>query len=174
MNKRFQYVGVGTAMAAMLGVGSLTGHGASVFAQSATPTPPAAAAGAATTKAAARKAEYDAFVAKLATQLGIGDPTKVDAAIKAVLKQQVDDQFTAGNISQNQATAIKARIDAGDVGPLGFGHGMGMDGGRMRGHGGKDGNDAQNGGDVNGQGGNDTENGGSDNTTPDATPAATN
>ncbi|MGI8475564.1 MAG: hypothetical protein ACR2OO_04240, partial [Thermomicrobiales bacterium] len=91
MNKRLQYVGVGTAMAALLGVGSLTGHGASVFAQSATPTPAAAAAGAATTKAAARKAEYDAFVAKLATQLGIGDPTKVDAAIKAVLKQQVDD-----------------------------------------------------------------------------------
>lgn len=135
MRKRLKQAVIGTATVAVLGVGAITGPG--VFAQSATP---AATSGTtangttangtatATTKDAAEQAEYQAFITALGTNLGISDPTKVDAAIRAALKQMVDDQFTAGNISANEATAEKAAIDASSGAGL-LNLGMGMHGG---------------------------------------------
>jgi hypothetical protein len=62
---------------------------------------------------------YDDFVAKLAANLGQTDATKVDAAIRATLKQTIDEQQAAGDLTADQATALKQRIDTADV-PLGF------------------------------------------------------
>lgn len=94
---------------------------------------------------------YQDFVAKLTTNLGETDTARVDAAIRTSLKQLVDDRLAAGDISANQATALKERIDAdgipfglGGPGGRGFGgqHGGGMDrggpGGWDDGHQGRD------------------------------------
>jgi hypothetical protein len=62
----------------------------------------------------AADAAYQVFVAKLANNLGVTDPTKVDAAIRTTLKQMVNDQLAAGTISANKATELKKKIDAAD------------------------------------------------------------
>jgi Arc/MetJ family transcription regulator len=125
MHQTLKLFVLGAAALAMVGVGAISNHG--VFAQESTPeaesTPAVGSAGETDTSA------YDDFVAALAVELGISDPATVDAAIKETLKQQVDEQLAAGEISANRATELKARIDAGDFGPL-FGFGRGDHGGR--------------------------------------------
>lgn len=56
---------------------------------------------------------YQDFLTKLAANLGITDPTKVDAAIKTTLTQMVDEQAAAGHIKQQTATTLKQRIGKG-------------------------------------------------------------
>lgn len=111
--------------AAGIGAAAALGGGL-VYAQSATPgsTPSSGTSGASgstTTETNAQK-RYTDFVDKLAANLGNLEPAKVDAAIRTSLKQMVDDAYKAGNISANEATAIKNRIDAStfpaDLGPL--------------------------------------------------------
>jgi len=97
--------GLGAALVVLFGIGSVAGH--DVFAQDATP-----AAGTSSTT----DTTYQDFVGKLAANLGIADATQVDAAIKTTLKQMVDEQLAAGNISANEATAAKQAIDNGDLG----------------------------------------------------------
>jgi hypothetical protein len=111
-----------------------------VFAQETTTpaaeAPAQAAAGADVDFEAQRAQAYDSFVAALASELG-DDEAAVDAAIRTVLKQQVDAQQAAGDLDAERAAAIKAVIDVTEA-PLfsGFGgrggiHGIaGHDGGR--------------------------------------------
>ena len=133
MNKRLQTLGMGASLLAVLGVAAISGP--AVFAQS--PATPAATAAA----DKATPSAYSAFVARLATTLGITDPAKVDAAIKTSLKQMVDDRFTAGDISAKEATAMKAEIDAATdaTGLLGLDNIVGNTGDAMSG----DGQDSQ-------------------------------
>ncbi len=124
MNNRVKTATAGLGLATILGLGALSGQ--SVFAQAdtTTPTPPAAASDAKTARETAAAEAYNAFVANLATQLG-SDPAKVDAAIRASLKQQIDDKVAAGDLAANTATAMKEAIDA-SAAPLhtgGFGFG---------------------------------------------------
>jgi hypothetical protein len=56
-------------------------------------------------------ASYDAFVAKLSANLGVDDPAVVDGAIKASLKQMVDDSLASGAISSKKAATLKTKID---------------------------------------------------------------
>jgi hypothetical protein len=142
--------------------------GGGVFAQDSTPTttetPAVGSSGDTTTDA---NAEYDAFVVALAANLGISDPATVDAAIKATLKQQVDDRLAAGEISANEATALKERIDAGKFGSFLFGIGGHKDGiGGPRGGQRGDGYDHQGRGDKNQQ----QDNGTGSGATPTETP----
>lgn len=92
---------------------------------------------------------YRAFLEDLALNLGLSDPDQIDGAIRTTLKQRVDGRQAAGELSADDAEALKARIDAAAV-PLGFGddgHGpaggaRGDIGNRARGrehHGGPDG-----------------------------------
>src|SRR4051812_36338196 len=109
-----------TGAAALLAVGA---NGRNVFAQDATPS-------ATSGTEIAEASRYADFVSKLATNLGIADSATVDTAIKTTLKQMVDADLAAGNISANAATAAKQAIDSGD-----FGHGLfGFGGGGKRGH----------------------------------------
>lgn len=140
MNRRMRIAAFCVAAFALLGVGGLAGGG--VFAQDQSGTP---AAGESTPAAGGETSAYQDFVNALAANLGISDPATVDAAIKTTLKQQVDAELAAGNISANEATALKQRIDAGDFGPFLFGHGRGD------GHGGPQGHNHQDNGDKNEQ-----------------------
>ena len=63
-------------------------------------------------------AAYENFLGKLTTNLGMTDTAEVDLAIRSSLKAMVDEKFTEGSISQNDADAIKERIDTG-ASPLG-------------------------------------------------------
>ena len=124
-----------TAMtgAAMLGIGG------SVFAQD-TATPGAGTeettdAGTVTDRQAEREARYAAFLDALAVNLGVADGETVDAAIRTTMKQMIDEQLAAGEISANLAAELKAAIDSGDY-PVGL-HLPGMGGfGEHRGVGG--------------------------------------
>lgn len=66
---------------------------------------------------AAMADRYDAFLAKLAANLG-SDPAAVDAALRATLKEQIDERQAAGEISSEQAESIKADIDAAEALPF--------------------------------------------------------
>ena len=76
---------------------------------------------------------YTAFIGNVAGDLG-DDPAAVDQAVRDALKQQVQDRFDAGEITEEEAAAAIAVIDVTDVplpvGMLAFGgHGpMGGDG----------------------------------------------
>ncbi|MEA2526425.1 MAG: hypothetical protein QOF73_3652 [Thermomicrobiales bacterium] len=136
MNRRKLVVG-GGASALTLAVAGLAAQ-RSVDAQDATPgagtaTPSTGTGGPDTTQNDAQT-RYQDFVAALAANLGIADASGVDAAIRTTLKQLVDAEFAAGNISADEATARKERIDSSDS-PLGLG-GFGRHGG---GPGGRDG-----------------------------------
>jgi len=72
-------------------------------------------------------ATYQNFLAKLTTNLGMTDTAEVDLAIRSSLKSMVDEKFTEGSISQNDADAIKERIDIG-ASPLGVAMLAGMRG----------------------------------------------
>lgn len=63
-------------------------------------------------------AAYQNFLGKLTTNLGLTDTATVDLAIRDALKVMVDEKLTEGSISQNDADAIKERIDTG-ISPLG-------------------------------------------------------
>jgi hypothetical protein len=68
------------------------------------------------------------FLDSVARHLGISRE-KLDDATKAAAIDQVDAQLKAGQITQDQADALKKRIEAGDIPPLGglpgFGFGRG-------------------------------------------------
>lgn len=80
-------------------------------------------------KAAQAGEAYQNFVGKLTTNLGLTDTATVDLAIRDALKAMVDEKFAEGSISQNDADALKERIDTG-VSPLGV---VGLAGMRGRG-----------------------------------------
>ncbi len=87
-----------------------------------------------TTSLETKKAEqYQTFLTKLGAELSISDTATIDTGIRNALKSMVDDQVTAGDLATNDATEIKADIDA-SVSPLKFGVG-GRGKGGMR-HGG--------------------------------------
>jgi hypothetical protein len=116
MNRRLRMAGLGAALVVLLGIGAVAGRG--VFAQDATPT-----SGTGSTSAT----NYQDFVSKLASNLGIADSTQVDAAIKTTLKQMVDEELAAGHISADEANAAKQAIDNGEFGGdlIDFDHGQG-------------------------------------------------
>lgn len=84
-----------------------------VFAQEATPpaaeAPAQAAQGQEIDFEAQRAQAYDSFVTALASELG-SDKAAVDAAIRTALTQQVDEREAAGDLSAEQAAAMKAVI----------------------------------------------------------------
>ena len=139
MHQRIKVMALGAAALVLIGTGAVVNNG--VFAQESTPeaesTPAVGSAGETETAA------YDEFVAALAANLGISDPATVDTAIKETLKQKVDEQLAAGEISANEAAARKERIDAGEFGGFFFGQGDHRDGGpRGGGHDRQGGNDS--------------------------------
>lgn len=81
---------------------------------------------------------YTAFIGNVAGDLG-DDPAAVDQAVRDALKQQVQDRFDAGEITEEEAAAAIAVIDVTDVplpvGMLAFG-GHGPMGGERHGRGG--------------------------------------
>jgi hypothetical protein len=113
-------------VAGIAGIG-LAGVGMSrAFAQDSTPTaqetPAVGSSGDATTTTSG-DTRYETFTSYLADQLG-SDAATVDTAIRDSLKQMVDDALAAGDISADQATARKARIDE-STSPIRLGGGPG-------------------------------------------------
>ncbi|HEX3303708.1 MAG TPA: hypothetical protein VHR64_12560 [Thermomicrobiales bacterium] len=121
MNVRMRFAAFCVAAVALLGAAAVIGG--SAFAQDSTGTPEAGS-GTPAVGSDTQASAYQDFVDGLAANLGISDPATVDAAIKTTLKQQVDAELAAGNISANDATALKERIDAADFGPFLFGVGQ--------------------------------------------------
>lgn len=125
-------IGAGVAsFAAILGGGALVhAQGASAASNPASivsrisQTDPSNGTQATPPSAADRQAEMDAYLQKLAANLGI-DVTKLTDALKTTAKDQVAADLAAGKLTQAQADAANARIDAGDFrfGPMGGGHG---------------------------------------------------
>jgi hypothetical protein len=66
--------------------------------------------------------ESKAIVDDAAKQLGV-TPAQLTAALKQALENRVDAAVAAGRLTQAQADALKADIEAGDVPLLGFGGG---------------------------------------------------
>jgi hypothetical protein len=79
------------------------------------------------------QARSQAIVDDAAGTLGV-DPSKLSAALKQALEKQVDAQVTAGKLTQEQADAIKKRIEDGTQ-PIFGGPGFGGPG-KHFGHGG--------------------------------------
>lgn len=140
-------------LAGIAGVG-LAGVGVTrVFAQDSTPTAeetPAVGAGDESTPTSTTSTKYDTFVANLAAELG-SDSTTVDTAIRDSLKLMVDDSLAAGDITEDEATERKTKIDE-STSPIRFSSGMNRGGGNPG-----DGSGGDKGGDHSGgQGGPDT------------------
>jgi hypothetical protein len=72
--------------------------------------------------------ESDTIVADAAEQLGV-ESAELEAALKQALKNRVDAALAAGRITEEQATEMKERIDAGEMPLVGAGPG-----GHGRGH----------------------------------------
>jgi hypothetical protein len=70
------------------------------------------------------KAERQAYLNDVAGRLGVTSD-KLNAALKAAAIDRVDAALAAGRITQAQADAMKAAINAGKL-PLGFGFGFGF------------------------------------------------
>ncbi len=69
------------------------------------------------------------FVDRVAQKLGI-EPDKLEQAIKDTRNEDIDARVQSGDLTQEEADALKARIDSGDgLGPFGGGRGHGMPGG---------------------------------------------
>jgi hypothetical protein len=66
--------------------------------------------------------ESDAIVADAAEQLGV-ESAELEAALKQALKNRVDAALTAGRITEEQATEMKERIEAGELPLVGVGPG---------------------------------------------------
>lgn len=64
--------------------------------------------------------ESQAVVNDAAKQLGV-EPARLTGALKQALKNRVDAAVNDGSLTQAQGTALKARIDAGNVPLFGFG-----------------------------------------------------
>ena len=143
-----------TVGATALGLGVLIGGSTGTpfaFAQASTPsaqTPAQTQQQQANDWEAQKAQDYDDFISALATSLG-DDKAAVDTAIRDALKQQVDAKQTAGELSVEQAAAIKAVIDVSQA-PLfsGFEGRGGMHG--FEGHGDFDGGRGSRGGDDHG------------------------
>jgi hypothetical protein len=127
MHHRMRLFDFSVAAIALIAIGVVVRQGG--FAQDDYSTPPAqdnystpaAATGApAEDTNAEASVQYLGFISTVASNLGISDPMTVDAAIKTMLTQIVDDRVNAGEISDTDATALKARIDADNVAPLLF------------------------------------------------------
>jgi hypothetical protein len=114
-----------TVGATALGIGIVVGGAAgmpSARAQDATPSAQTPAQAQQRSDFEAQRAQaYKDFVAALANELG-DDQAAVDAAIRTALKQEVDKRQVAGDLSVEQAAAMKAVIDVSQA-PLfsGFG-----------------------------------------------------
>lgn len=118
MRGRMRGLSVALALLALVGLGGIAGRG--VFAQVATPTPSTASGGTDATPAAAERNDFlDAFAAAL----GVTDQTQIDTAMQTAIDQVLADRVAAGELTQEQADAIKARVANGD--PHGFGFGFG-------------------------------------------------
>jgi hypothetical protein len=104
MFHRLKFLAIGAAVISLLAVGAVSGRG--VFAQTATP-----AAG----STSSSTTQYQEFVSKLATNLGIADSATVDTAISTTLTQMVDDALASGSISADEATAAKTAIANGQI-----------------------------------------------------------
>lgn len=164
MRGRMRGLSVALALLALVGLGGIAGRG--VFAQVATPTPPTASGGTAVTPAAGTEAaERNDFLDAFAAALGVTDQTQIDAAIQTAIDQVLADRVAAGELTQEQADAIKARVANGDLHGFGFGFG-----GPRGGHG-HDPNDRA---DRPGKGDEDSDNDDANGTAPttQATPAA--
>ncbi len=72
------------------------------------------------------KAENDAVLADAAAQLGV-EPDELEGAIEQALENRLDEAVAAGRLTQEQADALKERIESGEF-PL-FGGGPGGPGG---------------------------------------------
>ncbi|MER3419502.1 MAG: hypothetical protein C4290_02815 [Chloroflexota bacterium] len=104
------------AVAGILAAAGLGGATvAAVHAQQPTPTPAA-------TQQRAQRA--DEFLSRLAQNLGV-TPERLRDAIKQTVLQEVDAAVARGDLTAQQAQAIKDRINAGELGPFGFGVGLG-------------------------------------------------
>ena len=68
--------------------------------------------------------ESRAVIEDAAQQLGV-EPDALTDALKQGLKNRVDEALEAGRITEEQATALKERIDSGDTVPLFGGLGAG-------------------------------------------------
>jgi hypothetical protein len=79
------------------------------------------------------KEESQAVVNDAADQLGV-QPSALTAALKEALKNRVDAAVDDGRLTEAQGTAMKERIDAGELPLLGVGRGFDR-GGRHHGHG---------------------------------------
>jgi hypothetical protein len=137
VNARIKAAAATLGLTAMLGLGVAGGH--EVFAQT-TGTPTPSIANPAAERDAAKADAYAAFVENLAIEMG-SDAATVDAAIRAALKQSIDDQVAAGDLAVNDATEMKAAIDTSSapmmVGGRHFGgEGWGVRGGHRDGRGG--------------------------------------
>ena len=98
-----------------------------------TTTPAGEATRAAPDTCEAKAQAYDAFVAALATELGV-DAAEVDATIRAALKQQVDAQEAAGELSVEQAATMKEVVDDSESPLMLVGHRGGWGSGGADGH----------------------------------------
>ncbi len=100
---------------------------------------------AATQSSTSPAAQEQAYLNDLANKLGV-TPSALTAAIKAANSDQIDAAVAAGRLTQAEATALKARIQASTTAPFfgyGFGrHGFGGRGFGDRGFGGRGGIDA--------------------------------
>lgn len=74
-----------------------------------------------------RAQRMDEFLNRLAQNLGV-TPERLRDAIKQTALQEVDAAVARGELTAQQAQAIKDRINAGDLGPFGFGPGRGHGG----------------------------------------------
>lgn len=97
-----------------VGLAALGGGGAAIAATKGAPATP--------------KAQTTAIVTDAAGQLGV-TPAALTAAIKKAMVDQVEAQLAAGTITQAQATAMEARINAANAPLFAFGGGKGGHGG---------------------------------------------
>ena len=94
----------------------------------------AAGAVAAAQNSTGPSAQAQAYLSDLANRLGV-TPSALAAAVKAADSDQIDAAVAAGRLTQAEATALKAQIQASTGVPF-FGHGLGghgFDGGKFGG-----------------------------------------
>ena len=80
----------------------------------------------ASTQLGSAKADSQAVVSDAAKQLGV-QPSALTAALKQALMNRVDAAVTAGRLTKAQGTALKARIQAGNVPLFGLRGGDGFE-----------------------------------------------